>query len=65
MDDGVYVRDLSLPPGVTVDAEGDLIIVHVVMRGTTAEPTPEVAAADAVTQPELIKPEGKEKEKAD
>jgi len=68
VDDGVYVRDLSLPAGVTVDAEGDLLIVHVVVRGTTAEPTTEeaaAAAAEAVTQPELIKPERKEKEKAD
>jgi len=66
VDDGVYVRDLSLPAGVTVDAEGDLLIVHVVVRGTTAEPTTEAeAAAEAVTQPEVIKPERKEKEKAD
>jgi len=65
VDDGVYVRDLSLPAGVTLDAEGDLLIVHVVVRGTTAEPTPEAAAAEAVTQPEVIKPERKEKEKAD
>ena len=50
---------------MTVDAEGDLLIVHVVVRGTTAEPTPEAAAAEAVTQPEVIKPERKEKEKAD
>ena len=68
VDDGVYVRDLSLPAGVTVDAEGDLLIVHVVVRGTVAEPTAEAAAAaaaEAVTQPEVIKPERKEKEKAD
>ena len=64
VDDGVHVRDVSLPPGVTVDAEGDLLIVHVVVRGTTAEPT-EAAAEEAVTQPEVIKPERKEKEKAD
>ena len=64
VDDGVHVRDVSLPPGVTVDAEGDLLIVHVVVRGTTEEPTEE-AAEEAVTQPEVIKPERKEKEKAD
>ena len=48
VDEGVYVRDLSLPAGVTVDAEGDLLIVHVVMRGDAAEPTAEAAAAEAV-----------------
>jgi hypothetical protein len=35
-----------------------------VVRGTTAEPT-EAAVEEAVTQPEVIKPERKEKEKAD
>ena len=34
VDEGIHVRDLSLPPGVTVDAEPDLLIVHVVVRGT-------------------------------
>jgi large subunit ribosomal protein L25 len=64
--DGVYVRDLALPAGVTADAEGDLLLVHVVMRGIVAEPTAEpAAAAEAVTQPEVIKPERKDKEKTE
>ncbi len=65
VDQGVYVRDLALPQGVTVDADEDLLIAHVVVRGTAPEPTPEAAAAEAVTQPEVIKPERKEKEKAE
>ncbi len=65
VDQGVYVRDLALPQGVTVDADGDLLIAHVVVRGTAPEPTPEAAAGEAATQPEVIKPERKEKEKAE
>ena len=47
VDDGIHVRDLSLPPDVTVDADPDLLIVHVVVRGTEAEPT----EADAPRKP--------------
>jgi large subunit ribosomal protein L25 len=61
VDQGVHVRDLILPPDVTVDADADLLLAHVVVRGTTEEATPEPAAD--VTQPEVIKPERKEKEK--
>ncbi len=64
-DDGVYVRDLSVPQGVTLDAEGDLLIANVVTRGAVAEPTAEATAGEAATQPEVIKPERKEKEKAE
>jgi large subunit ribosomal protein L25 len=63
IDEGVYVRDLSIPAGLTVDSDPDTLIVHVVIRGTQAE-TPE-PAAEAVTQPEVIKPERKEKEKSE
>jgi large subunit ribosomal protein L25 len=56
---GLHVRDLVLPPNVTVSAEPELLLAHVVMRGAQAETT---AEAD-VTQPEVIKPERKEKEK--
>jgi large subunit ribosomal protein L25 len=62
IDQGVHVRDLTLPPNVTVDADGDLLLVHVVLRGAEEE-KPE-AGAD-VTQPEVIKPERKEKDKED
>jgi len=65
IDEGIHVRDLILPPGVTVDADPDLLIIHVVVRGAVEEPTIEAAATEAATQPEVIKPERKEKEKAE
>ena len=64
VDEGIHVRDLTLPPGVTVDADPDLLIIHVVVRGAQEE-TAETPAAEAATQPEVIKPERKEKEKAE
>ncbi len=62
VDQGVHVRDLSLPPDVTVDADPDVLLVHVVVRAAPPEPTAE-AAVESPTQPEVIKPERKEKEK--
>jgi large subunit ribosomal protein L25 len=61
--DGLYVRDLTLPTGVTVEAEPDTLVVHIVQRGAAPEAVETVPAAEAVTQPEVIKPERKEKEK--
>jgi large subunit ribosomal protein L25 len=61
LDQGIYVRDLKLPPDVTVDADPDLLIVHVVSRAVAPEPTE--ALAETPAQPEVIKPERKEKEK--
>jgi len=61
VDGGVYVRDLTLPPGVTAEPDPDTLIVHVVVRGAQAETTE--AGAEGVTQPEVIKPERREKEK--
>jgi large subunit ribosomal protein L25 len=58
----VHVRELSLPPDVTVDADPDLLLVHIVVRAVAPEPAAE-AAVEAPTQPEVIKPERKEKEK--
>jgi large subunit ribosomal protein L25 len=57
----VHVRELSLPPGVTVNADPELLLVHVVSRAATVEPTP-AAEGETPTQPEVIKPERKEKE---
>ncbi len=64
VDDGLHVRDLVLPPDVTIRADPDLLLAHVIVRGTTEEPAAEVAA-EGPTQPEVIKPERKEKEKED
>lgn len=59
LDQGIHVHELELPPGVTAEAEGELLVVHIVSRGTPAEPTGEGAAAPS---PEVIKPERKETE---
>jgi len=63
VDQGVHVRDLTLPPDVKVDADPDLLLVHVVIR--TAPEEPAEPAAESLTQPEVIKPERKEKDKED
>jgi large subunit ribosomal protein L25 len=63
VDEGVHVRDLILPPDVTVSADPDVLLVHIVVRGTQEEAEP--AEAESATQPEVIKPERKEKEKED
>jgi large subunit ribosomal protein L25 len=61
IDSGIYVRDLTLPQGVTAEPDPDTLIVHVVVRGAQAETTE--SAAEGLIQPEVIKPERKEKEK--
>jgi large subunit ribosomal protein L25 len=63
IDEGVHVRDLILPPDVTVSADPDVLLVHVVVRGTQEEAVP--AEGESASQPEVIKPERKEKEKED
>jgi large subunit ribosomal protein L25 len=67
--EGVHVRDLVLPPDVTVKADADLLLVHCIIRivheETPAAEPGAVAAGEAPTQPEVIKPERKEKEKED
>jgi len=58
----VHVKDLTgLPEGVKiVDADDDLLLVHVASRAAAAEPAP--SEAEAPVQPEVIKPERREKE---
>ncbi len=62
VDEGIHVRDLVLPSGVVADADPDVLLVHVVVRPSGGE---EEAGAESVSQPEVIKPERKEKDKAD
>jgi large subunit ribosomal protein L25 len=57
----VHVRDLTLPAGVTVNADPDLLLVHLVTRA--AEPEPAAAEAAAAAEPELIGRKAEEKEK--
>jgi large subunit ribosomal protein L25 len=61
LNQAVHVRDLVVPEGVTVNADPDLVLVHVVTRAAAPEPV-SAAEAEAVLQPEVIKPERKEKE---
>jgi large subunit ribosomal protein L25 len=63
VDQGIYVRDLTLPPDVTVNAEPEVLLVHVVVRGAQEETT--AAEAESAAGPEVIKPERKEKDKDD
>ncbi len=63
VDEGVHVRDLVLPPDVVVRADSDLLLAHVIVRAVVEEEKPEAEAVEAVAQPEVIKPERKEKEK--
>jgi large subunit ribosomal protein L25 len=61
VDEAIHVKDLVLPPGVTVDEDPEKLVVHVVTRAPEA-PAPVAAEAEALSQPEVIKPERKEKE---
>jgi large subunit ribosomal protein L25 len=63
VEQGLHVRDLALPPDVKVLADGDLLLAHVVVRGSQEEATE--AGAETPAQPEVIKPERKEKDKDD
>ncbi len=62
LDQSLHVRDLTLPEGVTLDADPEQLLVHVTSRAAAPEPTPTTEAEAAVQQPEVIKPERKEKE---
>jgi large subunit ribosomal protein L25 len=60
LNQAIHVKDLVLPEGVKVDADPELLLVHVVTRAAEAAPAP--AEGEGATQPEVIKPERKEKE---
>jgi len=57
----IHVRELTLPEGVTANADGDLVVVHVVNRTAVEEPEAGEASSN---EPELIgrKAEDKDKE---
>lgn len=59
VDQGIHVKDLVLPEGLVVNADPDMLLVHVVTRAPEQAETTE---AEGTTQPEVIKPERKEKE---
>jgi large subunit ribosomal protein L25 len=61
LNQSLHVRDVTgLPEGVTIDADPELLLVHVTARAAAPEPTE--AEAEGPAQPEVIKPERKEKE---
>jgi len=61
LDQALHVRDLTgLPEGVTIDADPDQLLLHVTSRAASAEPV--AGEGESLTQPEVIKPERKEKE---
>jgi large subunit ribosomal protein L25 len=63
LNQSLHVRDLSgLPEGVTINADPDQLLVHVTTRAVAPEPVAAEPAAEAAAQPEVIKPERKEKE---
>jgi large subunit ribosomal protein L25 len=63
VDQGIHVRDLILPTDVTVNADAEVLLVHVVMRAAAEEPA--APEAETAAGPEVIKPERKEKDKED
>jgi len=61
--DALHVRDLTgLPEGVTINTDPEQLLVHVTTRAAAPEPTAAEAEAESAVQPEVIKPERKEKE---
>ena len=60
LNEGLHVKDLKLPEGVTTAIDPDALLVHIVSRAEAPAPTP--AEGESGTQPEVIKPERKEKE---
>jgi large subunit ribosomal protein L25 len=62
LNESLHVRDLTgLPEGVTINAEPEQLLVHVTTRAAAPEPVAE-PEAEAAAQPEVIKPERREKE---
>lgn len=60
IDQGIHVRDLKLPEGVTAKADADLLLLHITSRTTAADTTEEGSS----NEPEVIgKKEKEEKEK--
>lgn len=55
--EGIHIRELELPQGLVVEAEPELLVVHVVAPAQEVESTEGTAV-----QPEVIKPERKDKD---
>ncbi len=55
----IHLRELVLPEGVTVKGDPEALVVHVVARAAEPEPS---TTPEGEIQPEVIKPERKDKE---
>ena len=62
LNEALHVKDLTLPEGVTLDADPELLLVHIVSRAPEPEPETAAESESTTTQPEVIKPERKDKE---
>lgn len=51
VDEGIHLRDLVLPEGVTAEGDPDMLLVHVIARPTEAEPT---VIEGGTAEPEVI-----------
>ena len=58
IDQAIHIGDLKLPDGVTVIGDKETLVVHV----TTKTPEPEPGESAEAIQPEVIKPERKDKD---
>ncbi|MDX2037905.1 MAG: 50S ribosomal protein L25 [Isosphaeraceae bacterium] len=54
----IHARELQLPAGVALNVDPEVVVVHIASRSSAVETTTEGEAV----QPEVIKPERKEKE---
>jgi large subunit ribosomal protein L25 len=55
----IHAKELQLPEGVSLNIDPEALVIHIAVRHAAAEAP---AEAEAATQPEVIKPERKEKE---
>jgi large subunit ribosomal protein L25 len=61
LDEAIHAKDIAVPEGVTIDGDPEMLVMHVVSRAPTVETAPG-AEGETQSQPEVIKPERKEKE---
>jgi large subunit ribosomal protein L25 len=61
LNEEIHLKDLNPPAGVTFETDPELLLAHLVSRAPEPAPAP-IVEAESPTQPEVIKPERKEKE---
>jgi large subunit ribosomal protein L25 len=64
LNQGIHVKEIALPEGVTARDDGDKLVLHVTSRTTAAVATTPAEVAPAAAEPEVIgKKEKEDKEK--